>query len=58
MPDYHEFLKQIIPGIKIFEVGCAGMYQGIAYVGRKTDKKVQHLIKEIKKEMILANGYS
>lgn len=60
--DYHEFthiqniLRNIIPGIKVIEIGCIndlphGYYQGIAYLGNKKNVKVQNLIKKIKKEI-------
>lgn len=63
--DYHEFsymqdhLRQLIPGVKVEEVGCAPsnyldrgccVYHGVVYVGRKSDDAVKKLIKEIKKE--------
>lgn len=58
--DYHEFrslqeqFRQIIPGIKVFEVGFtnAHLYEGVAYVGRKDDKKVRHLVKEINEDIL------
>lgn len=55
--DYHEFpflqdnLRKIIPGIKVFEVGCTGKYDGIAYIGRKDQPEVKALVKEIKSEV-------
>ena len=54
--DYHEFdslleaLKQIIPGIKVKEIGCVGNYIGIAYVGNLQEIKNKKLFKAIKEE--------
>lgn len=54
--DYYEFsyiqetLRKVIPGIKVIEIGFTGNYQGVAYLGRKRDVKVQRLIREIEKE--------
>lgn len=63
--DYHEFrymqshFNQLIPGAKVIEIGCAPpnylnrnchVYHGVVYVGNKTDRAVQMLIKNIKEE--------
>lgn len=55
VPDYHDFdfardiLTRIIPQIKVKEIAFFdGEYQGIAYVGKLTDKKNADLISLLK----------
>ena len=54
--DYHQFedakhhLSQVIPKIKVKEIGFDGMYLGIAYVGALTDPENALMVKEIKEE--------
>lgn len=63
--DYHELpflqdiLRQIIPKVKVVEVGCAparylnrphGVYHAVVYLGDKREPEVQRLIREIKQE--------
>lgn len=55
--DYHEFdtyravLIQLIPGVKVKEIGYAGEYVGIVYEGNLKDKLNASLVEELHKEV-------
>lgn len=61
--DYHEFagigdnLEQIIPGVKVKEVGFVdGQYVGVVYKGKLTDPDVAKLVKQIKADTKAEEG--
>jgi len=64
--DYHEFpyaqdyLRKVIPSLKVKEVGFGYRYYAVAYIGRLTDSPVAKLIKETRircrKEQDWSNG--
>jgi hypothetical protein len=55
--DYHEFdtyqavLRQLIPSVKVKEIGFAGEYVGMVYEGNIKDKLNASLLRELTKEV-------